>query len=238
MVGDACFEVAFGLPWTYEAFIAKAAELGHPANFCKSVPEDIQLAIDFHAAHTAEEIAQYRLDWCKRWLHRASQLELEERRAAQERHPSTAKKRLVLTSEILQSLGYEDMEALELLKKGATLAGEVETSSMFQSSFKPCVATLQQLEDCAAKRNLLVMGMTKSSGSRTLDEAVLKDEVARGWADGPWKLADLPAGSTISRRFPLMQGEKIRMIDDYSVSGVNDSCTIHTSWTCTLLTHS
>ena len=79
MVGDACFEVAFGLPWTYEAFIAKAAELGHPANFCKSVPEDIQLAIDFHAAHTAEEIAQYRLDWCKRWLHRASQLELEEK---------------------------------------------------------------------------------------------------------------------------------------------------------------
>ena len=137
----------------------------------------------------------------------------------------------MLTSEILQSLGYEDMEALELLKNGATLAGEVEASSMFQSSFKPCVATLQQLEDCAAKRNLLVIGMTKSSGSRTLDEAVMKetkDEVARGWADGPWKLADIPAGSTISRRFPLMQGEKIRMIDDYSVSGVNDSCTIHT----------
>ena len=30
-------------------------------------------------------------------------------------------------------------------------------------------------------------------------------------------------GSTISRRFPLQQGQKIRMIEDYSVSGVNDS---------------
>ena len=40
-------------------------------------------------------------------------------------------------------------------------------------------------------------------------------------------LNQLERGATISRRFPLSQGEKTRMIDDYSVSGVNDSCTIH-----------
>ena len=28
--------------------------------------------------------------------------------------------------------------------------------------------------------------------------------------------------------FPLVQGEKIWMIGDYSVSGVKDSCTVHT----------
>ena len=32
----------------------------------------------------------------------------------------------------------------------------------------------------------------------------------------------------MSRRFPLDQGDKVRMIDHYSVFGVNDSCTIHT----------
>lgn len=31
-------------------------------------------------------------------------------------------------------------------------------------------------------------------------------------------------GATISRRFPLVQGSKTRMIDDFSISGVNDSC--------------
>lgn len=64
-----------------------------------------------------------------------------------------------------------------------------------------------------------------------MDEAVLKEteeELAKGWADGPWELGSLEKGATISRRFPLLQGEKIRMIDDYSVSGVNDSCTINT----------
>ena len=26
---------------------------------------------------------------------------------------------------------------------------------------------------------------------------------------------------------PLQQGDKVRMIDDYSISGVNDSCTLN-----------
>ena len=55
-----------------------------------------------------------------------------------------------------------------------------------------------------------------------------EEESAKGWANGPWELGSLEKGATISRRFPLLQGEKIRMIDDYSVSGVNDSCTINT----------
>ena len=58
--------------------------------------------------------------------------------------------------------------------------------------------TLEQLEENAEKQNMLVLSMTKPSESLDLDVAV-----------------------------PLAQGEKIRMIDDYSVSGVNDSCTIH-----------
>ena len=102
---------------------------------------------------------------------------------------------------------------------------------MFQPSFKPCITTVQQLESCAEKRNKLVMRMTKSSGTKELDEVVLKetrDEISRGCADGPWSLDSLEYGATISCRFLLLQGSKICMLDDYSVSGVNDSCTIHT----------
>ena len=101
---------------------------------------------------------------------------------------------------------------------------------VFQSSYKPCLTTLEQLEAGAAKRNALILSMTKSSGDEALDKAVLaetKDEIAKGWADGPWELSSLEHGSTISRRFALVQGEKTRMIDDY-ISGVNDSCTVHT----------
>ena len=195
------------------------------------MPYDIENAIDFQVNHSFEEAAQHRLDWCKRWLHRAAELGAAEKEAAGCRHPATAKKRLKLTREILESLNYEDVDVLQLLEKGSTLAGGIDSSSMFQPSFKPCITTVQQLESHAEMRNRLVMRMTRSSGDKALDEAVLKetrDEIACGWADGPWSLDDLEYGSTISRRFPLQQGQKIRMIDDYSVSGVNDSCTIHT----------
>ena len=65
--GDACFEMASGLPWNYGAFVKRSVELGHPTNFAKLVPRDIQDAIDFHVEHSHTEVSQYRLRWCKQW---------------------------------------------------------------------------------------------------------------------------------------------------------------------------
>ena len=186
-VGDACFEVASGVPWNYEDFIAKAAALGHPSNFCKQVPKDIKLAIQSQVDHTPEDVVRYRLDWCRRWLRRAAELGVQEKENAANRHPSTSKKRLKLTKEFLSSLAYEDVDVLQLLRTGSTLAGEVEASFVFQAAFKPCITIIQQLEAHADKRNKLVLRMTKSSGSEELDAAVLREtreEIERGWADG------------------------------------------------------
>lgn len=59
------FEAAFGLPWTCEAFIAKAAELGHPANFCKLIPSDVRLALNTHIIiSTVIQDISHRCDWC------------------------------------------------------------------------------------------------------------------------------------------------------------------------------
>jgi len=228
--GDECFEVAFGMPWTPEQFISKAVERGHPANFCKLIPHDLEEVIEFHVQHSTSEVSEHRLSWCKRWLQRAAALDREEMQGATMRHPSTLKKRIKLTKEILESLQYEDIDALKILEEGSTLAGEIEGAKVFQQAYKPCLSTLEQLEENAEKRNLLVLSMTKSSASPDLDAAVLqetRDEVNKGWADGPWSLEQLEKGATVSRRFPLAQGEKVRMIDDYSVSGVNDSCTVN-----------
>ena len=198
------------MPWTFEGFINKAVERGHPANFCKLVPKDLADAIEFHVLHTCSEVSEYRLTWCKRWLQRAAELDRDEKRAAKLRHPSTTSKRLKLTREILASIEYEDVEALKILEEGSTLAGEIEGAPVFQKAYKPCVATIEQLEENAEKRNLLVLSMTKPSESLELDVAVLqetRDEILKGWADGPWKLEQLERGATISRRFPLSQGE-------------------------------
>ena len=47
------------------------------------------------------------------------------------------------------------------------------------------------------------------------------EEVNRGWAVGPFPA--VPDGFVVSRRFQLIQGNSIRMIDDFTISGINDT---------------
>ena len=228
---EKCVELAFGLPWSYEDFIKRAVDAGHPTNFCKLIPSDIETAVQMHVQQDFGIISQRRLEWCKKWLKRAMQLDKEEKAAAESRPTATRRKRLILTREILVEMNYEDTEALDMLQQGSTLAGDVPHSEVFKSSFKPCLSTIRQLEREAPKKNQLVLSMVQSAGDQEMDEAVLEEtlqEVARGWADGPWELSQMETGATLSRRFPIKQGTKIRLIDDYSASGVNDSCAVHT----------
>eukprot|EP00435_Cladocopium_sp_Y103_P067586 s1136_g30.t1 len=116
------------------------------------------------------------------------------------------------------------MEALDLLRVGSTLAGDIPFSPVFQEMYKPCLGTAQQLEREASKRNQAILASCKSCGDAAVDQQLLeetRDEVSRGCAQGP--IQQLPDGAVVSRRFPLVQGSKTRMIDDYTISGINDT---------------
>ena len=51
-------------------------------------------------------------------------------------------------------------------------------------------------------------------------EATL-DEVSRGWLTGPIPEEDLKPNSLVTRRFGVLQNNKIRPIDNYLESGLN-----------------
>ena len=59
-------------------------------------------------------------------------------------------------------------------------------------------------------------------------------EVEKGFIQGPIDKDELPAGSTLTKRFPVKQKNKLRPIDDYKASLVNfaitqnEGATIHT----------
>ena len=203
------FKVAFGLPWTWKAFIKKAVESEHPFLKGTGVPWGLQQAIIE---------CKFRLDRCKRWLVRARDLDHQEMQSNEGR-PShvaavTKGKRLLLTREILEELQYDDMGASSLLDAGATLAGEVEQTDIFPAQFQLCLMTMEQLQKDAARRNDFILGLTKSSRDRSLDERLLaeiKEELDCGWAEGTFDPSSLGWGATISRRFALVQGSKTRM---------------------------
>ncbi len=228
------FQIAFGLPWTWDSFVKKAVDSQHPFLKGTGVPWELQQAINKHLEWTDAQLCKYRLDWCKRWLIRAKELDHLEKQDASSRPEHVAKltsgKRILLTKEILEELQYDDINVLSLMQDGATLAGEIEPTGIFQAQFKPCLITMEQLQKDAVRRNDFILNLTKSSGDRELDERLLsetREELECGWAEGPFDPKCLEDGATISRRFALVQGAKTRMIDDFSISGVNDSCVIH-----------
>ena len=113
------FKVAFGLPWSWENFVKKAVNSEH--SFLKGigVPFKLQKAIEKHVEWSTGQLCKFRLDWCKRWLVRARDLDQQELQSNEGR-PSyvaavTKGKRLLLTREILEELQYDDMGALSLL---------------------------------------------------------------------------------------------------------------------------
>ena len=231
--GD-CFEVVFGLPWRFEDFLQKAITTGHPVQAMRCLPKDLTEVVNIHKTWSYADISSHRLSWCKKWLRRASELEPEEKldHGKRDEHVklTTAKKRLLLFEEILHDIGYEDLQVVDILRTGATLVGDIPSIPVFDDCYKPGLATVAQLEENASKRNEAVLRMTKSSGDIQTDRTVQEEtllEVDRGWADGPHNVKELPRGAVISHRFPLPQQSKVRMIDDYTVSGVNDTATVH-----------
>ena len=83
----------------------------------------------------------------------------------------------------------------------------------------------------------VIIESLQSSGDPELDrglfEATMK-EVEKGFLEGPVCCSSLPPGSTLTKRFPVKQKNKVRPIDDYKASLVNfavtqnEGVTIHT----------
>lgn len=71
-------KAVFGLPWDASSFMRQACNSGHPQATTFELPADLENAIEKHFEWSDDQLAKYRLDWCKRWLTRAAALEQAE----------------------------------------------------------------------------------------------------------------------------------------------------------------
>ena len=97
--------------------------------------------------------------------------------------------------------------------------------------------TCEDLRKVSELSRSVIIESLQSSGDPELDqglfEATLK-EVEKGFLEGPVCRSSLPPGSTLTKRFPVKQKNKVRPIDDCKASLVtfavtqNEGVTIHT----------
>ena len=128
------------------------------------------------------------------------------------------------------------MNLVEDIQKGFDLTGSLPRSGVFSQKFRPASMTCKDLRKVSDLGREALLGTVQSSGDSEIDrglfEATVK-EVEKGFIEGPVEKESLPAGSTLTKRFPVKQKNKVRPIDDYKASLVNyaaqtEGVTIHT----------
>ena len=131
--------------------------------------------------------------------------------------------------EMLTELGYRDTTLVDDLIAGFSLVGQTPDAAALPSTFQPASLSEEDLLHECRDANHAILESTRSTGDSELDRELWRksqEEVSKGWLS---KIGDPQSAledGRVSRRFPLRQGGKVRCIDNYSESQVNDSITI------------
>ena len=221
---------AWGIPFSPQEFVSEAAKSGHPKSFGSIVPGILRDAIALNFDGNGAELVKMRAEYFKHWMKRATELQADELdvKAGMPIHLKDilAPKRLLVWKEMLESVNYPDIEVVTEMIECTQLTGIIPPTGIFDKAFKPAESTVNMLMESSTSKRLAAYYGTRTSGDPAVDEAVYSktmEEVQAGWASGPIPLDDLPTQAVISRRFGLKQGEKVRLIDDLSGSGINQT---------------
>ena len=145
--------------------------------------------------------------------------------------PSCVSKRILLFEEILREYCYPDMGVVAELREGANLVGDV-AASMLPFKFTPSIVSVDAMRMQSSMRRDSILAEASGSGDDKIDNGVwdkTMEECNLGWLQGPIPLKEVPSDAPISRRFGLKQKHKVRMIDDFTESSVNQAVTVFES---------
>ena len=224
----------FGIFWSEEEFVEQAMRAKHPLSLDAAVPQQLLEALRFTVERDEAEIARVRAVFFAEWTKRAMQLEKDEKKLKEEMNCNVANavkgKRILLFEEMLKATKFPDLGVVDELRRGSDLTGNVPATGMLPGKFEPALISEEELCASAARIRNAAIHEVRGSGDAHVDEVVWDktlDEVAKGWLLGPLADDTVPEDRPLSRRFGLKQRhDNIRLIDDYSESGVNSCVTV------------
>eukprot|EP00439_Symbiodinium_sp_Y106_P030360 s6426_g3.t1 len=129
-----------------------------------------------------------------------------------------------------RSFQYPDQQVFQEVTEGIKLTGQTPATGIFPPTFKPALRQEADLPDWAPSARSRVFDKVRPQGAvdSVVHEKTL-EERDKGWAKGPVCRDSLQGSSVVSRRFGLRKGEKTRLVDDLSFSGVNELVTVQES---------
>ena len=222
-----------GVHYEPAEFVEAAAKCRHPFEDLPLADHERDAIAKKVSSPVADTIA-FRRAQLRKWHCLAAALANQEKELHTLIHPDVEKvlrpKKVLLFRAILEDLGFPHLdEMIHTFTAGFPMVGTFPITGVFPPSDRQALVSLEDLWR-SSKSTLAALERTSGgSGDEDLDAQVWSatiDESRKGWLDGPYEAADLHKKIGLwvpSRRFGLRQGKKIRVIDDYSASGVNDA---------------
>eukprot|EP00435_Cladocopium_sp_Y103_P043140 s2541_g12.t1 len=231
--------MCFGVYRSGPEFVGAAVKAGHPIGKEVKVTSCTQRRCEV-SSKSLHELAVDRHQTLTHWLGRAKELASAEANLHLDLPDSLrhilAPKRLLLWKGMLEHYGYPDMSVFDEVISGTDLVGAVPAVPEFDQSFKPEKMTVSELAASAPSIRKSLLSSIRSSGDAEIDTEVYNktmDELECGWLEGPIEVSALPPHAIINRRFGIKQSSgdsmKIRLIDDFSASGVNATVQVETA---------
>lgn len=219
-----------GIPADPASFALSALRLRHPFEDHAGVPSVID-GLRFRMTSSVVAITEHRVRMLHHWRRRAAALEPQEAVLHARMHPNVREvmkgKRLLLFKEMLVAAEMPKVnDLIHFLTTGFPLAGVLPRTGIFPEADR---AAMMSVDDLYVMRDAIradILASCRSSGDAELDVQLYEateEEVKKGWLVGPLCAGELDQlGLWIpSRRFPVVQGSKLRPVDDYSASHIN-----------------
>eukprot|EP00435_Cladocopium_sp_Y103_P062039 s153_g23.t1 len=201
-----------------------AVSKGHPRSLIARVPDTAKQAIHDLLHEPLHVRFKKRAAFFAKWLRRSLELKEQESKlhASLPTHLQRVLegKKLSLWREILVDLKYPDAEVVDDIIKGFSLTGWAPAAGVFEPWVRKPAYSLEHLLKLAPALNSAVTGSLASAADSEHDQFVWDEtqaEVSQGWLTP----AVHSTPECIAKRFPLPQANKVRLIDDFSVNGVN-----------------
>ena len=219
-----------GIPREPADFVLKACTLVHPLLRAMQVGDAMLNAINAYESGDGMEFRRVQCKFSQRLLLLCQQLR-EEEEVLHNNLPEHLQrvlkgKRLLLFQKLLKDAEYPDEKISQEMQQGFPLCGWLPASGVFPPKLRPPELHVETLNTMHASFTARTLSATTASPDAELDKALWSatlDEVNAGFLSGPYSKGELPPGAIASPRFGLMQKSKLRPIDNFSASQINNA---------------
>jgi hypothetical protein len=235
------FEIKIGLTMQPKAWVDQALQLQHPMQSAQALQEWQERAIFNNLTRSKAATIQHRAEVVSKYVQLANELEKKELLLHQAMHPDirgvNQGKRLYLLGRMMADAGFPQHECNDLVAQfagGFPLTGDVRSSGLFNPEDKPAPNELKDVWKIAKHLQDTAISNCRSSGSVRIDTDVMegtKQECLAKVAAGPFTREQIEQKHgkcwLPSRRFGILQGDSVRIIDDMSEFLPNSTVSVH-----------